>query len=117
LCLGTNLPGSVADVAPRGDPPGFVKILDDQTLLIPERRGNNLADNLTNLVANPWAGLLFLVPGIEAELWVSGQAMVVTDPALLEKLTEQNKTPLVGIVLNIKELAFRPSRALAASHL
>lgn len=115
LFLGTNLPGSVADISPRGDPPGFVKMLDDRTLLIPERRGNNLADNLTNIIANPWAGLLFLVPGVETELWVSGEAHVTTEPALLEMLTEQNKTPLVGIVLRIRELELRPSPALTAS--
>ncbi len=117
ICLGTNLPDSGADVAPRGDPPGFVKILDDQTLLIPERRGNNLADNLTNMIANPWAGILFLVPGVEAELWVSGQARVTTEPALLERLTEQNKMPLVGIVVSITEVEFRPGSALLASRL
>ncbi len=117
ICLGTNLPDSGADVAPRGDPPGFVKILDDQTLLIPERRGNNLADNLINMIANPWAGVLFLVPGVEAELWVSGQARVTTEPALLEMLTEQNKMPLVGIVVSITEVEFRPGLALLASRL
>jgi PPOX class probable FMN-dependent enzyme len=117
ICLGTNLPGSGSDIAPRGDPAGFVKILDDRTLLIPERRGNNLADNLTNMIANPWAGVLFLVPGVEAELWVSGGARVTTEPALLEMLTEQNKTPLVGIVLSIKEVELRPSSALSASRL
>jgi len=115
LFLGTNLPGSVADISPRGDPPGFVKVLDERTLLIPERRGNDLADNLTNMVANPWAGLLFLVPGVEAELWVSGEAHVTTEPALLELLTEQNKTPLVGIVLSVREVELRPSPALQAS--
>lgn len=115
LFLGTSLPDSVADVSPRGDPPGFVKILDDQTLLIPERRGNNLADNLTNILANPWAGLLFLVPGLEAELWVSGEATITTEPDLLERLAEQNKTPLVGIVLKIGALELRPSPALSAS--
>lgn len=118
LFLGTNQPGGVADVAPRGDPPGhFVRALDDQTLLIPDRKGNNLADNMTNIIANPWAGLLFLVPGLEAELWVSGEAHLTTEPALLELLTEQDKTPKVGIVLSIKALEFRPSPALAASRL
>jgi hypothetical protein len=115
LFLGTNQPGSVADVSPRGDPPGFVKILDDRTLLIPERRGNNLADNLTNIIANPWAGLLFLVPGLNTELWISGQASVTTEPGLLELLTEQNKTPLVGIILSIKEVVLKPGKALADS--
>lgn len=115
LFLGTNLPGSVADISPRGDPPGFVKILDERTLLIPERPGNRLADNLTNIITNPWAGLLFLVPGVEAELWVSGEARVTTEPALLDRLTEQGKTPLVGIVLQVRELELRPSPALKAA--
>jgi predicted pyridoxine 5'-phosphate oxidase superfamily flavin-nucleotide-binding protein len=83
LCLGTANAAGKADVSPRGDPPGFVQILDDETLLIPDRPGNNHLDSIENIIANPNVGLIFFVPGSEETLRVNGRARVVDDPSLL----------------------------------
>ena len=80
VILGTQ--SGVADNSPRGDVPGFVKVADDHTLLIPDRRGNNRLDSLRNLVKNPAVGLLFLIPGINESFRVNGEAVISRDPAL-----------------------------------
>src|SRR5262245_48775635 len=84
LVMGTQSAGGniVADTSPRGDVPGFVKVVDDHTLLIPDRRGNNRLDSLLNIVRNPAVGLLFLVPGVNETFRVNGEAMISRDPAL-----------------------------------
>src|SRR5687768_10358796 len=82
LCLGTSTSDG-ADVTPRGDAPGFVHVLDDQTLLIPDWPGNNRLDSLSNLIANPQLGLLFLIPGVDESLRVNGTATITTDQALI----------------------------------
>jgi len=84
LCLGTSGDGG-GDVTPRGDSPGFVHVLDDQTLLIPDWPGNNRLDSLTNVVANPNVGLLFLIPGVNETLRVNGSAEITMEPVLLER--------------------------------
>ena len=75
-----------ADTSPRGDPPGFVVVLDEKTLLIPDRPGNNQVDSLQNVIENPAVGLLFMVPGMNETLRVSGTAEIVTDEELLTSL-------------------------------
>ena len=83
VCVATSRPDGGLDVSPRGDPAGFVRILDEQTLLIPDRPGNKLADTLTNLLEDPRIGLLFLIPGIGDTFRVNGRARIVDDAELL----------------------------------
>src|SRR5262245_10352416 len=80
LCLATSDAEGRCDVSPRGDPPGFVRILDDRTILIPERPGNRLADSLRNILQNPGVGLLFVIPGVGDSFRVNGRATLTVDP-------------------------------------
>ena len=104
--------GPAADNSPRGDLPGFVRVADDHTLLIPDRRGNNRLDTLRNLVRNPSIGLLFLVPGVHDTFRVNGEAVISRDPALAEQFSMQGKAPRTVIVVNVKEAYVQCSRAL-----
>lgn len=83
VCVATARPDGGLDVSPRGDPAGFVRILDERTLLIPERPGNRIADTLTNLLGDPRIALLFLIPGVGDTFRVNGRGEIVDDPALL----------------------------------
>ena len=93
MLLATSSSDGTCDVSPRGDPAGFVHIVDERTLLVPERPGNKLADSLRNILANPNVGLLFLIPGVGDTLRVNGRATLTTDGALLEALAVEGKTP------------------------
>jgi uncharacterized protein len=117
LCLGTQDGTGRADVSPRGDPPGFVRILDAQTLAIPDRPGNNRLDSLSNIVANPSVGLLFLIPGFEETLRVDGQATLTTDPALLTEMSVNGKVPTVAIIVRVREVFLHCAKALRRSRL
>ena len=117
LCLGTADAAGRGDVSPRGDKPGFVQVLDDHTLFIPERPGNKRMDSLTNIIANPQVGLLFLVPGFEDCLRVNGRAQVVCDPDLLAAAAVQGKTPAVGILVAVDEAYLHCAKAIRRSHL
>lgn len=117
LCIGTQSADGRADVSPRGDPPGFVRILDDRTLAIPDRPGNNRLDTLVNIVANPSVGLLFIIPGFDDTLRVNGRASVVTDPDLLAGMAIQNKPPKVAIVVSVMEVFMHCAKAFRRSHL
>lgn len=117
VCLGTQDPDGRADVSPRGDPPGFVNILDERTLAIPDRPGNNRLDSLSNIVANPSVGLLFLIPGFEETLRINGKARLTTDPALLRQMTVNDRVPTVAIVVRIDEVFLHCAKALRRSHL
>lgn len=117
VCLGTQDRDGRADVSPRGDPPGFVKILDERTLAIPDRPGNNRLDSLSNIVANPSVGLLFLIPGFEETLRINGKARLTTDPALLRDMTVNDRVPTVAIVVKIGEVFLHCAKALRRSHL
>ena len=101
-----------ADASPRGDPPGFVKVLDEKTLLLPDRPGNNQVDSLQNVVDNPGVGLLFFVPGMNETLRVKGKAEITTDPALLEPLTVAGRAPLSGLKVSVEEAFLHCGRAL-----
>lgn len=105
------------DVSPRGDGPGFVQILDDSTLVIPERPGNRRIDTLRNIVANPSIGLLFIVPGVEETLRVNGRACVVRDEALLEQTAAHGKRPLVAIGVEVEEAFLHCAKAFKRSRL
>jgi hypothetical protein len=117
LVLGTADAAGRADVSPRGDPPGFVRVLDDQTLLIPDRPGNNLLDSLSNIVANPEVGLLFLIPGFDETLRVNGTAALVRDPALLASLAIEGKPPKLAIRVAIREVYLHCARSFRRARL
>ena len=106
-----------ADVSPRGDPPGFVTVLDDSHLLVPDRVGNNRLDNLVNLLANPAIGMLFLVPGMGETLRINGTGRITDDPRLLEPLTMQRRAPRVGVLVTVQEAFLHCSKALVRSDL
>jgi PPOX class probable FMN-dependent enzyme len=106
-----------ADATPRGDAPGFVAVLDDRTVLIPDRPGNRRTDTLLNLVENPHLGLLFLVPGIAETLRVNGRARILRDPALLGPLAVDGKAPLAGLLVAVEEVYFHCGKALIRSDL
>ncbi len=115
VIMGTQ--SGTADNSPRGDVPGFVKVADDHTLLIPDRRGNNRLDSLRNLVKNPAVGLLFLIPGVNESFRVNGEAVISRDPALTEQFVMQGQAPRTVIVVKVKEAYIQCSRALVRSDL
>jgi len=106
-----------ADASPRGDAPGFVQVLDDRTLLIPDRRGNNRVDSFGNVVASPGVGLIFMVPGIAETLRVNGRARLTRDSALLEPMAVQERTPTLGLIVAVEEAFFHCGKALIRSKL
>jgi uncharacterized protein len=105
------------DASPRGDAPGLVKIIDEHTLLIPDRRGNNRVDSYANLIACPGLGLLFFVPGLDETLRVNGRASVCLDPALLSGTEVHGRPPRAGIVVSVEEAFFQCGKALKRSKL
>lgn len=117
LCIGTQGADGTADVSPRGDPAGFVAVLDDRTLAIPDRPGNNRLDTLSNIIANPDVGLLFMIPGFDDTLRVNGQASLVTDPDLLAQLAVDDRTPRLAIVVRVKEVFLHCAKAFRRSRL
>ena len=106
-----------AALPPRGDPPGFVAIVDDRTILIPDRPGNNRLDTMANIVANPNVGCLFFVPGFEDTLRLNGKARIVEDPALLSRCAVNGKVPKVGILIAVEEVFMHCAKALKRSKL
>ena len=104
LCIGTQDLAGRADVSPRGDPVGFVKILDQHTLAIPDRPGNNRLDSLVNILANPTVGLLFIIPGFDDTLRVNGQASLVTDAEILARMGVGDRIPKLAIVVKVSEV-------------
>ncbi|MBB3656818.1 hypothetical protein FHX15_002046 [Rhizobium sp. BK650] len=117
LCIGTQNPDGKADVSPRGDPVGFVKILDERTLAIPDRPGNNRLDTLVNVLANPSVGLLFMIPGFDDTLRVNGRAVLTTDPDLLDSMKVNDRLPKLAIVVTVDEVFMHCAKAFRRSHL
>ena len=117
VLLATSSPDGTCDVSPRGDPPGFVRVLDEQTLLLPERPGNRPADSLRNILANPRVGLLFVVPGVGDTLRVNGRATLVTDDELLAPSAVDGKVPKLGILVDADEVFTHCSKAFLRSQL
>ena len=114
--LATSGPGGL-DASPRGDPPGFVHIKDDRTLMIPERRGNNRIDSLSNILSDPRVALLFLIPGSGETLRVNGRASLTVDPGLIERFSVDGKPPKCVIVIQIDTVFFQCARAIQRSQL
>jgi uncharacterized protein len=117
VCVATARPEGGLDVSPRGDPPGFVRILDERTLLLPERPGNRLADTLTNLLEDPRIALIFLIPGVGDTFRVNGRATIVDDPELLAPSAVDGKVPRLGILVSVDEAYTQCSKALIRSDL
>ena len=117
VLLATSAPDGTCDVSPRGDPPGFVRVLDEQTLLLPERPGNRLADSLRNILANPRVGLIFVVPGVGDTLRVNGRATLVADDELLAPSAVDGKVPKLGILVDADEVFTHCSKAFLRSQL
>jgi len=117
LLLATAAPDGLLDVSPRGDRPGFVEVLDDGRLVLPDRPGNNRVDSLLNVVADPRAALILLVPGIGHTLRVNGTAVVTTDPDLLALGAVKGRLPRTALVLTPVEVLYQCSRALVRSAL
>ena len=117
LVLASADGGGGVDASPRGDAPGFVAVLDDRTLLIPDRPGNRRVDSFCNILENPGVGLLFFVPGLPETLRVNGKARIVVDPSLLGPLAAQGKTPVAGLLIAVEEAFFHCGKALIRSRL
>ena len=105
------------DASPRGDPPGFVRVLDERTLLLPDRPGNNQVDSLRNVVENPGVGLLFFVPGMNETLRVKGRAEIVTGEESLAPLAVGGRAPMSGLKVGVEEAFLHCGRALLRSRL
>jgi PPOX class probable FMN-dependent enzyme len=114
--MATSGPGGL-DCTPRGDPPGFVRVKDEKTLLIPDRRGNNRTDSLRNLIADPRISLLFLIPGCGETIRVNGRAVISIDPALCESFTFAGKVPRSVIVVTVDRVYFQCAKAIVRSRL
>jgi PPOX class probable FMN-dependent enzyme len=105
------------DCTPRGDHAGFVRVVDDKTLMIPDRRGNNRIDTMRNIVADPRVALLFLIPGVGETLRVNGRGRISIDPALLESFAVESKLPRSVLIVTVEKIYFQCSKALVRSKL
>ena len=118
LCiLSTANAQGQADASPRGDAPGFVRVLDEKTLMLPDRPGNNQVDSLQNIVENSGVGLLFFVPGMNETLRVKGKAQIVTDDELLEPSKRGRRIPVSGLMIAVGEAFLHCGRSLIRSRL
>lgn len=117
LVLASSDGAGRADASPRGDAPGFVAVLDESRLLIPDRIGNKRVDSFGNILASPGVGLVFMVPGIAETLRVNGTGEITRDPALLEPLAAQGKVPNAGLIVRVEEAFFHCGKALIRSKL
>ncbi|MBA3446260.1 MAG: pyridoxamine 5'-phosphate oxidase family protein [Pseudaminobacter sp.] len=117
LLIGSSDGNGNGDVTPKGDRPGFVSILDDNTIAIPDRPGNNRLDTLENIVRNPPVGLLFLIPGMNETLRINGEARVTADETLRAALAVDGKLPLSVIVVSVKAAYMHCAKAFMRSEL
>ncbi|HTZ03628.1 MAG TPA: pyridoxamine 5'-phosphate oxidase family protein [Xanthobacteraceae bacterium] len=105
------------DCSPRGDPPGFVRVVDEHTLLIPDRRGNNRIDSLRNLVRDPRLSLLFLIPGVGETMRVIGRGTISADPKLTESFAHNGKVPRCVLIVTVEKAYFQCTKAIIRSKL
>jgi PPOX class probable FMN-dependent enzyme len=105
------------DVSPKGDPAGFVKVLDEKTLVIPDRKGNRRGDTFSNILENPKVGLIFLTPGYQETLRVSGTARIVRDKALLESMAHKGSVPTFATVIDVEKALFHCAKCIIRSGL
>jgi hypothetical protein len=111
IVMGTAGADGRCDVSPKGDAPGFVHVLDDRHLAIPDRLGNNRLDGLRNVLDNPHVGLIFFIPGREDTLRVNGRARIVRDEALLERLAVNGKRPVTALLVEVEQAFMHCARA------
>ena len=116
FALATSGPDGL-DCSPRGDPAGFVRVHDEKTLLIPDRRGNNRIDSLRNIVRDPRVALLFLIPGVSETMRVNGRAAISRDPKLIESFNVDGKPPRCVIVVTVERAYFQCAKAIVRSKL
>jgi len=116
VSIATSGPGGL-DNSPRGDTPGFVRVVDEHTLMLPDRRGNNRIDSLSNLMSDPRIGLLFLIPGVGESMRVNGRAAISIDPALLASFAVDDKLPRSVLVVSVESVYYQCSKALVRSKL
>src|SRR5581483_4084976 len=116
VVLATNGPDGL-DCSPRGDPKGFVRVVDDNTVILPDRRGNNRIDSLRNLIHDPRVALLFLIPGVSETLRIMGRATISTDPDLCASFTMQGKAPRSVLVIAVEKVFFQCAKAIVRSKL
>ncbi len=116
FALATSGPDGL-DCSPRGDPAGFVRVHDEKTLLIPDRRGNNRIDSLRNLIHDPRVALLFLIPGVSETLRIMGRATISTDPELCAGFVIQDKVPRSVLVVAVDRVFFQCAKAIVRSKL
>ena len=112
FCVISTFGSSGADVSPRGDPAGFVRIIDDKHLLLPDRIGNNRFDTIENIFTNPAVGMLFLIPGMAEILRVNGTARITDDEALLAPSAVQGRAPKIGVLISVKEAYLHCAKAV-----
>ena len=117
LCISTADAEGNQDISPRGDPAGFVRVLDDKTVLIPDRKGNRRVDTMRNILENPNVGLLLFLPGVEEVLRINGKATITEDPALLADSAVNGSVPMLGIVVEIDDVFFHCAKAVIRSKL
>ncbi|RVU38923.1 pyridoxamine 5'-phosphate oxidase family protein [Hwanghaeella grinnelliae] len=117
FCLISSQSDDGADISPRGDPPGFVRVIDKSHLLLPDRVGNNRLDNAANLLKNPKIGMLFLVPGMNETLRVNGLARITDDRRLLDPCAVKGRAPITGLLITVNEAFVHCAKALQRSEL
>jgi PPOX class probable FMN-dependent enzyme len=117
LFMSTSDQTGQCDVTPRGDAPGFVLILNNKHLVIPEHPGNRRMDSMYNIIENPHAGLIFVIPGLEETLRINGRACIVRDQSLLEQMQVKGRNPVLGIGIEIEECFIHCAKAFKRSHL
>ncbi|MGE0284311.1 MAG: pyridoxamine 5'-phosphate oxidase family protein [Rhizobiaceae bacterium] len=117
VLIGSSDGNGNGDVTPKGDKPGFVAVLDDTTLAIPDRPGNNRLDTLENILLNPAVGLLFLIPGMDETLRVNGEARIAVDPSLRERFAVDGKAPATVMIVTVKTAYMHCAKAFMRSEL
>jgi PPOX class probable FMN-dependent enzyme len=117
VLVGTADRAGRMDISPKGDPAGFVQVLDDTTLAIPERPGNQRCDSFENLIENPRVAVIFLIPGKRETLRVSGAGRIVTDPDLLATMAVHGKAPLLATIVDVEEAFMHCAKSMVRSHL
>src|SRR5690242_19823165 len=116
LALATIGPGGL-DCSPRGDPKGFVRVVDEMTIMVPDRRGNNRIDSLRNLISDPRVALLFLIPGVSETLRIMGRATISADQELCNSFIMQGKAPKSVLVIKVDKVFFQCAKAIVRSKL
>ena len=117
FCVLSSQGNDGADISPRGDPRGFLRVLDDQHLLLPDRIGNNRLDSFENILVNPMVGLLVLVPGMDETLRISGSAQITDDERLLAESAVQDRVPGIGLLITVNAAFLHCPKAFVRSDL